>query len=145
VQNSDQLTIIGVPEILNPNFPVVVTPQQTAPRQVAADQRPVQQPAPLITVLGANNGAGGSQQLCLGCNQVIISSPAGTAVSAIAGWVSPAGAVVSIYRFNNSLRPQRYQPGYFAMTGAPVDFSTTAGGVESYQVCVNAPATITSG
>jgi len=143
------LTIIGVPAVLNPIFPVVVTPQQPTPQQTApvvlpAVQAPVQQLSFLINIYPpGNNGQPSSQQLVVGCNQVTISSPAGTAVSAIAARVTPAGAVVSIYRFNNGL--QRYQAGFFAMTGAPVDFSSTGGGFESYQVCVNQAATITSG
>jgi len=139
------LTIIGVPEVINPIFPVVVLPpRQTTPQQPAPQQTtPVQQPSFLINIYPpGNNGQPGSQQLSVGCNQVTISSPAGTAVSAIAARVSPP-VVVSIYRFSNSL--QRYQAGYFAMIGAPIDFSTTGGGFESYQICVSAPATISSG
>jgi len=133
------LTIIGVPEVLNPNFPVVVTP----PQQTAPGGQPAQRTTPLITVYPpGNNGRPGSQQLFAGCNEVVIGSAAGTAVSAIAGRVSPP-VVVSIYRYNNQL--QRYQAGYFAMTGAPIDFSTTRGGIESYQICVSAPATISTG
>jgi len=139
------LTIIGVPEVVNPNFPAVVTPpQQTAPQQTNPQQTtPAQQTTPLITVYPPNNnGQPGSQQLLPGCNQVTIGSAAGTAVSAIAARVNPP-VVVAIYRFNNQL--QRYQAGYFAMTGAPIDFSTTRGGIESYQICVSAPATISTG
>jgi len=146
VTGQPPLSVIGVPEVINPNFPVVVIPlQQSTPQQTVPQQTtPVQQPSFLINVYPpGNSGQPGSQQLVVGCNQVTISSPAGTAVSAIAARVTPAGAVVSIYRFSNNL--QRYQAGYFAMVGAPIDFSTTGGGFESYQVCVNQPATITSG
>jgi hypothetical protein len=85
---------------------------------------------------------GGTAFLDTGCNQVTVSTVAGTQISAIAFRVSPSGNVVAIWRFNNSIKI--YQAGYFSV-GAPLDITTTLGGPESYYVCVSQPASITSG
>jgi len=53
---------------------------------------------------------------------VIIASYAGMPVANIAALVTPAGAVVSIWRFSNSTK--LFQAGYFADPSAPVDFAT---------------------
>jgi hypothetical protein len=100
--------------------------------------------------------------LSRGCNSVVITSSIGTPVANIAALVSPANAVVSIWRFNNGTK--LFQAGYFADVSAPVDFSQTSGaagsvpvgsagilpagggtGTETYYVCVNQQATMISG
>jgi hypothetical protein len=92
--------------------------------------------------------------LSRGCNSVVITSAIGTPVANIAALVSPANAVVSIWRFNNGTK--LFQAGYFAEVNAPVDFSLTssatgsvpAGGAtvtETYYVCFNQQATMIPG
>lgn len=85
---------------------------------------------------------GSPMTLTRGCNQVVVNTTAGTAVSKIAAAVSPASAVVSIWRFNNTTKT--FQAGYFSDASAPTDFSTTAGGSEVYFICVSGAATVTS-
>jgi len=85
---------------------------------------------------------GSPLSLTTGCNQVVVSTAAGTAVSRVVSAVSPSSAVVSIWRFNNATKT--FQSGFFSAAGAPTDFSTTGGGSEVYFVCVSGAATITS-
>jgi hypothetical protein len=73
---------------------------------------------------------------------VVVSTPAGTPLSALAALVQPVGSVVSLWHYNNSL--QAWQAGYFA-SGGPTDVSSTAGGAEAYAVCVSVPASLSSG
>jgi hypothetical protein len=86
---------------------------------------------------------GSPVSLTRGCNQVVVSTPTGgVAVSNLGAAVSPASAVVSVWRFNNATKT--FQSGFFSDTSAPTDFSTTAGGSEVYFVCVSGAATIAS-
>ncbi len=83
--------------------------------------------------------------LSRGCNQVVATSPSGTPVAAVAALVQPAGAVVSVWRFNNTT--QTYQAGYFGGSGVPVDFTRTGVGqsgsvTEAYFICVSQSATM---
>jgi hypothetical protein len=87
-------------------------------------------------------GSGGSQPLNAGCNQVTVLTAPGTPTSTIAFRVS-GSAVDAIWRFNNATK--MYDAAYFGTTGAPVEITVTAGGSESYYVCVPVPATIISG
>jgi hypothetical protein len=101
--------------------------------------------APGIQVVGATSS--NPLGLTHGCNAVIISSPNGTPLTAIAALVSPASAVVSIWRYNNA--SNGFQVGYFSDPRAPVTFSTTGTGItgtstETYYICVNQAATIVS-
>ena len=86
-----------------------------------------------------------------GCNSIVVTSPAGTAIASIAALVTPANAVVSVWRFDNGAK--LFRAGFFAEAGAPVDFAATgsagilpAGGAvmvtETYYVCVNQVATL---
>jgi len=77
-----------------------------------------------------------------GCNQVIVTTAANTPVKDIAATVAPASAVISIFRFNNTTR--LFQAGFFSDVNAPTDFTLTAGGTETYFICVSAAATVTS-
>jgi hypothetical protein len=86
---------------------------------------------------------GSPLSLTRGCNQVVISTPqGGVPVGRVAAAISPATALVSIFRFNNATKT--FQAGFFSDPAAPTDFATTAGGSEVYFVCVSGAATITS-
>jgi hypothetical protein len=76
--------------------------------------------------------------LSRGCNSVIITSYVGTPVANIAALVSPANAVVSIWRFNNGTK--LFNAGFFSDPNAPVDFVTT--GSTSTTTAPNAASTI---
>jgi hypothetical protein len=98
-----------------------------------------------ILVVGATSVS--PLALTHGCNAIIIQSADGTPVAAIAALVSPAAALQSIWRYNNTAG--LYQVGYFADRNAPVTFSATGAGragtaTESYFLCVNQAATIVS-
>ena len=115
-----------------------------------------------------------SQPLVNGCNQIVATSVAGTPLSQLAGLVTPAGSVVSMWSFNNVLK--QWRAAYFADPAAPVDFNVSGGTaksqqgyyrpvpgtgglaqitneatllgsqvMESYLICVAAPATVASG
>jgi hypothetical protein len=120
-------------------------------------------------------GATTTQPLGLlrGCNQLIVTTTAGTPIANIAALVSPAASVVSIWTFNNSTKQFRLafssDPAapvditVTGQTGAPQQGSTTVAGTgglavvnnlstaagtqvtEVYWVCVNQSATIISG
>jgi len=96
---------------------------------------------PAIQVL---DGAGlpSAMLLTAGCNQATIGSPANTPLASIAALVSPDGAVVAIWRFNNATKG--YDSGYFADRAAPTDFALTSGAEGSYFICVTADASIAS-
>jgi hypothetical protein len=103
--------------------------------------------------------------LLRGCNQVIATTTAGTPIANIAALVSPASAVVSIWRFSNNTK--QFQAGFFSDPNAPTDFNVTGGinaapsntttgtqagpgtagnqVTETYFICVNQAATIVSG
>jgi hypothetical protein len=98
---------------------------------------------PGIQVVGATPTS--PLALTHGCNAIIIQSPNGTRVAAIAALVSPSAAVVSIWRYSNA--GGQYQVGWFADPIAPVTFSITGRGAtgtttETYSICVNQAATI---
>jgi len=104
-------------------------------------------------------------QLLRGCNQIIATSTVGTPVANIAALVSPASAVVSIWRFSNNTK--QFQAAFFSDPNAPTDFVVTGGinaaptlgnvgttaapgtagnqTTETYFICVNQASTITSG
>jgi hypothetical protein len=118
-------------------------------------------------------GATTTQPLGLlrGCNQIIVTTTAGTPIANIAALVSPASAVVSIWTFNNGTK--QFRLAFSSDPAAPVDItvtgqtaatqqgSTTVAGTgglainsipaagaqvtEVYFVCVNQSATIVSG
>jgi hypothetical protein len=113
-------------------------------------------------ILIAGAGPNTPVQLGRGCNQVIVTTTVGTPIANIAALVSPASAVVSIWRFSNATK--QFQAGFFSDPAAPTDFATTGAisgtGVtgttaqpgtsgnqitETYFICVNQAATITSG
>jgi hypothetical protein len=113
--------------------------------------------------------------LSRGCNSVVVTSYVGTPIANIAALVTPANAVVSIWRFSNSTK--LFNAGFFSDPNAPTDFAltgylsgttapnaastiigaptySTATGAqtstanqitETYYVCVNQQATIISG
>lgn len=101
-------------------------------------------------------------QLLRGCNQVIVTTTAGTPIANIVALVSPASAVVSVWRFANNTK--QFQAGFFSDPNAPTDFATTGGAnaapsnvaapaagapgtqvTETYFFCINQAATIVSG
>lgn len=94
-----------------------------------------------ITIL-TGVGTPATQAIHPGCTAVSLTSSAGTPVSAIATLVSPLGAVTAIWRFDAV--QLRYLAGYLAAPGAPLDFSTTAGGTETYAICALPGAAIRS-
>jgi len=61
--------------------------------------------------------------LSRGCNNVIVTSYAGTPVANIAALVTPQNAVVSIWRFNNATK--LFNAGFFSDPNAPTDFNLT--------------------
>ena len=85
----------------------------------------------------------GTQALLPGCTAVTLTSFAGTPVSAIATLVAPQGVVTGIWRLDAVT--QRYQAGFLAASGAPLNFSTTSGEPETYSVCTASGGTIHSG
>jgi hypothetical protein len=107
-----------------------------APNSVSAQN-------PGIQVVGGTSTS--PLALTHGCNAIIIQSANGTRVAAIAALVSPAAALVSIWRYDNATG--RYLVGYFSDPRAPVTFATTGRGTtgtatETYSICVNQAATI---
>lgn len=110
-----------------------------------ASSLPITLPSPAAGAIVVYTAAGqpGSVALYPGCNEVVVRTPAGTPISAVAALASPAGVVASVWRFDNGA--QTWRAGYFSTAGAPLDFSSTSGGAEAYAVCVSGPATITGG
>lgn len=96
---------------------------------------------PPITIL-TGSGSPAVQILYAGCTGVSLITPAGTPVSAIASLVTPAGATTGIWRLDAVSR--RYLAGYLSAPGAPVDFTVTNGGEETYTICTLATGTIRS-
>ena len=101
---------------------------------------------PGIQIVGATSVA--PLGLTRGCNQVIADSPNGVPVAGLASLISPASAVVSIWRFNNAT--QSLQVGFFANSSAPVDFSTlgtlaSGRSTNAYLICLSGSATMISG
>jgi len=108
-----------------------------------------------------------------GCNQIVATSTAGTPLAQLAGLVTPANSLVSMWAFNNVTK--RWRAVWFADPKAPTDFSLSGGTAksqqgsptvagtgglaqvnnaavppgaqvtESYLLCVKTPATIASG
>jgi hypothetical protein len=83
-----------------------------------------------------------TSQVGPGCVQVIVNTAANTPVSALAKTVTPANALISIWRFNNTTK--LFQAGFFSDPNAPTDFTLTNGGTETYFYCLQAAATIAS-
>jgi len=122
-----------------------------------------------ILVVGATTSS--PLGLLHGCNNIIVTTTAGTPIANIAALVSPSAALVSIWAFNNSTK--QFRAGFFSDPAAPVDYNVTGntgasqqgGGVqpgtalgqtsvnvangqqvtESYFICVNQAAEIISG
>jgi hypothetical protein len=86
--------------------------------------------------------------LTRGCNEVILpGSLLATGAASITGAnivaaVQPAGVVVSIWQFNNSLHA--FQALYFSTAGAPTDIASVAPG-SSVFICVSSTATFPTG
>jgi len=82
-----------------------------------------------ILVVGATT----SQPLGLlhGCNNIIVTTTAGTPIANIAALVSPSAALVSIWAFNNSTK--QFRAGFFSDPAAPVDYNVTGGTAASQQ------------
>jgi hypothetical protein len=79
--------------------------------------------------------------LSRGCNSVVVTSPIGTPIANIAALVSPANAVVSIWRFSNSTK--LFNAGFFSDPNAPTDF--TLSGYLSGTTAPNAANTVVNG
>jgi len=58
-----------------------------------------------------------------GCNNIIVTTTAGTPTADIAALVSPADAVTAIWAFNNSTK--QWRGAFFSDPAAPVDFNVT--------------------
>jgi hypothetical protein len=81
-----------------------------------------------------------SVDLVVGCNPVAITYDSGTAITTVAEGVTPAGALISIWKF---VPAEGRWIGYSA--GAPPEVSDlqTVQRLDALFVCVNAVATIT--
>jgi hypothetical protein len=95
-------------------------------------------------------GASPTQPYALlrGCNQVVSDAPNGARLAGMVALVTPADAVVSIWRYNNAT--QKFQVGFFADTAAPTDFTAMGSSgpgrsTETYFVCVVKAAVIVGG
>jgi hypothetical protein len=126
--------VVGISPIL---LALLLNPPAAAPAAVPAPA-PAAVPSSGIIIYAVTGGPG-TVLLAAGCNTVVVSTPAGTPLAALAALVQPAGLLANIWRFSNSLHS--WQAGYFA-GGGPTDFSTTGGGTEAYAFCVNGPGTI---
>jgi Bacterial Ig-like domain (group 3) len=93
----------------------------------------------ILSGVGTPPGEG----LSAGCNQVTLQSNQNTAISSLAGLVSPGGSTAAVWKFDNTLK--HFIAGYFSTPGSPTDFGVTGGGTESYFFCVVQQSTITSG
>ncbi|MHB8577319.1 MAG: Ig-like domain-containing protein [Dehalococcoidia bacterium] len=93
----------------------------------------------ILSGIGTPPGEG----LSAGCNQVTLQSNQNTAISSLAGLVSPGGSTAAVWKFDNTLK--HFIAGYFSTPGSPTDFGVTGGGTESYFFCVVQQSTITSG
>lgn len=92
-----------------------------------------------ITVTNRQGAATEQVQLFTGCNNVASTYPNGTPTSQVAAGVSPASALIAIWRFDNAT--QRFA-GYSPIPGAPNDL-VTLNRADAIFICVNAPATFT--
>jgi hypothetical protein len=123
--------------VSQPPLLVLPLPSPTSPTSPSSSP-----PSSGIVVYDAS-GQPGSVALRPGCSSVVVSTPAGTPLSALAALVQPPGSVVSLWHYTNSLLA--WQAGYFA-SGGPTDVvSSTGGGSEAYAVCVSVPATLSNG
>jgi hypothetical protein len=115
-QNAYTLVLGGLlPSVIAPNPPV---PVQSFTSVRLTDQNTLR-----------------SAPLTRGCNQVIFNLPAGTPIINLLPRVADPSAVMSIWRFDNSLKSLR--AGYFSDPAAPVDYTTTSGGPEASFICVS--------
>jgi hypothetical protein len=85
-----------------------------------------------ITIL-TGSGSPAVQAFFPGCVGVTLTSQPGTPIAAIAALVTPQNTLVGIWRLDPLT--QRYLAGYFSDPGAPVDFTVTNGGTETYTIC----------
>ena len=92
-----------------------------------------------LTVTNRQGAATEQVQLFTGCNNVASTYPNGTPTSQVAAGVSPASALIAIWRFDNAT--QRFA-GYSPIPGAPNDL-VTLNRADAIFICVNAPATFT--
>jgi len=86
-------------------------------------------------------GAAVADQVALspGCNNEVLSWPAGTPVATVAAAIQPAGALESIWRFDNAAG------GWLAYTpapGAPNSYTATVGTLDTVFLCVSQAATL---
>ena len=82
-----------------------------------------------ILVVGATTSS--PLGLLHGCNNIIVTTTAGTPIANIAALVSPSAAVVSIWAFNNSTK--QFRAGFFSDPAAPVDYNVTGNTAASQQ------------
>lgn len=78
-------------------------------------------------------------QLSSGCNNISITWPNGTATSVVAQAISPATALIAIWRFDNA--DKRFT-GYSPIPNAPNDL-TTVNRIDAVFVCMNAAGSLT--
>ena len=103
----------------------------TSPAPVAVAQ-PSPTPAP---------GATESVQLFATCNNVSLTWTAGTPISAVAAGVSPSGALMSIFRYDNvSGRFFGYSPNAPDFAN---DYQAVATRLEPVFICMSGPGTLT--
>ena len=105
-------------------------PGSAAPNVVPA-------PRTFVPIELTDQNAGRSASLTAGCNQVVLSVPAGTSVTSIVQRVASATAVASVWRFDNAAHLLR--AGYFSDPTAPVDYTVTAASPEAAFVCLTSP------
>ena len=121
------VTAIGIgPPIIGPNG--------------QANTAPTYSGAPIVILTGVGKPA--TQALYPGCTAVSLSSLAGTPLAAVATLFNPIGGVTGIWRYDPGSR--RYYAGFLAAGGAPLDFTVTNGGPETYAVCTSVGGAIHS-
>jgi hypothetical protein len=83
--------------------------------------------------------------LVVGCNNVALTYPDGTAVGVVVGSIDPQGATYAIWRLNASPPPPATGPRYEGFAPAAPQASDLQGVnfLEAVFLCVSVPATIT--
>ena len=90
--------------------------------------------------VGAQVCGGQVVAVVVGCNPIAMTHPDGTPIETIAGCVSPAVALISIWKFDN---PAGGWLGYSPVVPPEVNNLAEVNRLDAVFVCVNAPGTFT--
>jgi hypothetical protein len=90
---------------------------------------------------GTGGGTGTTEPVSLfaGCNNVALTWTAGTPITTVAAAISPAGALESIWRYDNA---SGQFAGFSPNPNAPSDYRAVQIALEPVFVCMRAPATL---